>query len=239
MPSYPGSIFAPAARSNGQTIDASHINDVQDEITAIEGGIRQGTAPLNSSNSTVANLSVAGGSTLLGLVVSGGGVSITVGSTITGTLNITGGTTLATLQVNTGSTLGGSLNVTHGSTFGANVNLSTSLTFLGSAPTSPAAANTIYGPNICSAFAVCSSTPAGLNAFNISSVTGVATGRTALAFATPMASSNYCVVVSPEGQSSRADLTVDVKASTGFEVRSYSSGALDYLQFSMHVMGRG
>jgi hypothetical protein len=63
MPSFPDSVFAPANRSNGQTIDASHMNGVQDEIVAIEGGYRNGTAPLNSSNSTVANLSVTGGST--------------------------------------------------------------------------------------------------------------------------------------------------------------------------------
>ena len=49
MPSFPDSVFAPANRSNGQTIDASHMNGVQDEIVAIEGGIINGTARVNSS----------------------------------------------------------------------------------------------------------------------------------------------------------------------------------------------
>lgn len=72
MPSYPGSIFAPASRSNGQTIDASHVNDLQDEVVAVETGLLNGTARLNSSNSTAANLSVTGGSTLNNLQVSTG-----------------------------------------------------------------------------------------------------------------------------------------------------------------------
>lgn len=63
MPSFPTSVFAPSNKSAGQTIQAAHINDAQDEIVAIESGYRTGTAPLNSSGSTVTSLSVAGGST--------------------------------------------------------------------------------------------------------------------------------------------------------------------------------
>lgn len=36
---YPTSVFSPASRSNGQTIDASHVNDVQAELTAIENAL--------------------------------------------------------------------------------------------------------------------------------------------------------------------------------------------------------
>jgi hypothetical protein len=36
---YPTSVFSPSARSNGQTIDASHVNDVQTELTAIENAL--------------------------------------------------------------------------------------------------------------------------------------------------------------------------------------------------------
>lgn len=71
MPSFPGSVFAPANRANGQTIDASHMNGVQDEIVAIEDGYRNATAPLNSSNSTMANLSVSAGSTFTSVNVTG------------------------------------------------------------------------------------------------------------------------------------------------------------------------
>lgn len=49
MPSFPDSVFAPANRSNGQTIDASHMNGVQDEVVALESGFINGTARLNSS----------------------------------------------------------------------------------------------------------------------------------------------------------------------------------------------
>jgi len=63
MADFPTTVFAPATRSNGQTIDASHVNNLQAEVTAIEDGYLNATAPLNSSGSTVATLSVSGGST--------------------------------------------------------------------------------------------------------------------------------------------------------------------------------
>lgn len=84
--SYPGSVKIFASRSNGQTIDASHVGDLQDEVAAIEGGITQGTAPLNSSNSTVLNLSVTGNSTIAG--------NLTVAGTLTASGNFTFSTTV-------------------------------------------------------------------------------------------------------------------------------------------------
>ena len=47
---------------------AAHVNDLRSEVTAIEGGYVNGTAPLNSSASTMATLSVTGGSTFAGPV---------------------------------------------------------------------------------------------------------------------------------------------------------------------------
>src|SRR3990167_5149863 len=78
MPSYPTSVFAPTNKSAGQTIQHTHVNDLQDEVVAIEGGLRNGTAPLNSSGSTVATLSVAGGSTFAGTMQVTGGSTFTV-----------------------------------------------------------------------------------------------------------------------------------------------------------------
>lgn len=52
---YPTSVFNPAARSNGQTIDASHINDLQSEVNAVE------TALLGTITHSV---NVSGASTL-------------------------------------------------------------------------------------------------------------------------------------------------------------------------------
>lgn len=78
MPSYPTSVFSPTSKSAGQVIQAAHVNDLQDEIVAIETGLTQGTAPLNSSNSTVGKLNVTGVSTLGGAVTFGAGVASTV-----------------------------------------------------------------------------------------------------------------------------------------------------------------
>ena len=63
MANYPNSVYSPSAKSAGQTIAAGFFNDPDGEITAIEDGILNGTARLNSSNSTVATLSVTGAST--------------------------------------------------------------------------------------------------------------------------------------------------------------------------------
>ena len=82
--SYPSAVKTFAARSNGGVIDASHVNDLQDEVNAIEAGLLNGTAPLNSSKSTLVSLSVTGASTLAGTV------NVTGNSTFTGTVNFTG-----------------------------------------------------------------------------------------------------------------------------------------------------
>jgi hypothetical protein len=68
MASYPGAVKNFTSKNAGDTIQPAHINDLQDEVTALEAGLLNGTANLNSSNSTLANLSVVGGSTLTGNV---------------------------------------------------------------------------------------------------------------------------------------------------------------------------
>ena len=100
--SFPNSIFAPATIQTGDTLQPSNINDPNAEIIAIETGFRQGTAPLNSSGSTVTSLSVTGGSTL---------GALTAGASSVASLHVTGASTLASLQVTGGSTVG-SLQVT-------------------------------------------------------------------------------------------------------------------------------
>jgi hypothetical protein len=52
----------------GDLIQPSFGNDLQDEVHAIEAGYLQGTAPLNSSNSTVASLVVSSNLTVQGTV---------------------------------------------------------------------------------------------------------------------------------------------------------------------------
>lgn len=101
MASFPNSIFAPTTKNTGDTIQASHVNDVQDEIIAIEQGYRQATAPLNSSGSTMTSLSVTGGSTLASVSVTGGSTfgTVVAGASTLASLSVSGGSTLASLNV--------------------------------------------------------------------------------------------------------------------------------------------
>jgi len=71
LASFPDSVKSFAARSNGQTIDASHVGDLQDEVNALESGYLNGTARLNSSASTLASLDVNGNSTLASSITLG------------------------------------------------------------------------------------------------------------------------------------------------------------------------
>jgi hypothetical protein len=95
MASYPGAVKSFTTKNAGDTIQPAHINDVQDEVAALEDGLLNGTAPINSSritapsaqitNATVTNLSVTS-------------FAFPANSTLTN-LNVTGGSTLASLNV--------------------------------------------------------------------------------------------------------------------------------------------
>lgn len=84
MASYPTSVFAPSAKSAGQTIDASHINDLQNEAIAVEDALLNGIAHA--------------------VTISTGGLTVSTGS-----VNIGGPSSVATLQVNGRSTLAGNM----------------------------------------------------------------------------------------------------------------------------------
>lgn len=102
MASYPGAVKTFTSKSDGagNRIFAAHINDLQDEVTAIEDGLLNGTAPINSSRITAASVSVAGNSTVaanfsvggaasvLGSVVIGGGLAVTSGSSFSGDVTL-------------------------------------------------------------------------------------------------------------------------------------------------------
>ena len=99
MASFPGSVKSFASRANGGVIDASHVNDLQDEVNAIEDGYLNATAHLNSSNSTAANLSVLGGSTLTGLHVTStasydSSVTCSTHAQVNGVFSVVGGSIL-------------------------------------------------------------------------------------------------------------------------------------------------
>ena len=72
---YPTSVYSAATKNSGDTVQAAHVNVLDAEVTAIEQGLI--TGPISLPNSTVANLSVTGGSTFTGAVVFNGAVTIT------------------------------------------------------------------------------------------------------------------------------------------------------------------
>lgn len=97
MASYPGAVKTFAVRANGQTIQDTWFNDLQDEVTALEDGILNGTAPLTSSRITGASLQVSGGSTLASLSVTGNSTlaAVTQGASTLASLSVSGGSTFA------------------------------------------------------------------------------------------------------------------------------------------------
>ena len=105
MASFPTTNKTFASRSNGAVIDASHVGDLQDEVAALEDGYLNATARLNSSNSTVANLSVTGKSTLTGTV------QITGASTLAGAVTFGAGVA-STVSFASSVTFSGAVTIT-------------------------------------------------------------------------------------------------------------------------------
>ena len=106
--SYPGAVKTFTSKANGDQIQASHVTDLQDEVTALEDGLLNGTAPINSSritapaaqvtNCTVTNLTVTNfafpaNSTLTNLNVTGG--STFSGANFSSNVNIVGDSSIA------------------------------------------------------------------------------------------------------------------------------------------------
>lgn len=113
MANFPNSVTAFSAKQDGigQIIAASHVNTIQDEVAAIEDGYLNGTARLNAGNSTVATLSVAGGSTFAGTLAMGstavqiGSSAVPVQKVWASAIDVAGGSALMTLlKANSGTT---------------------------------------------------------------------------------------------------------------------------------------
>jgi hypothetical protein len=85
MASYPGAVKTFTNRSAGQTIEAAHMNEVQDEINAIESGILNGTATVTCSNATVQRFVAQGNAQL-------------TNSSFSGSISVAGGSTMFALQ---------------------------------------------------------------------------------------------------------------------------------------------
>ncbi len=70
--SFPTAVKTFTSRNAGDVIQPAHVNDLQDEVAAIETGYLTGTAPLVSSHvSAAAGLSVVGNSTLASTITIG------------------------------------------------------------------------------------------------------------------------------------------------------------------------
>src|SRR3990167_7722793 len=69
MPSFPTTPKTFTTKNTNDVIAAAHVNDIQDEVNAIETGYLNASARLNSSASTLASLSVTGGSTIAGELI--------------------------------------------------------------------------------------------------------------------------------------------------------------------------
>lgn len=97
MATYPNGVYAPSAKASGNTIQASFFNDPEAEITAIEDGLKNGLQH---------GLTINTG----GLTVSTGSVNIGGPSSLA-TLSVSGGSTLASLHVTSTSSFGSSVTV--------------------------------------------------------------------------------------------------------------------------------
>lgn len=80
MANFPSAVTSYATRNPGDTIPSADWNSFAAEITAIEDGLINGTAPLNSSNATFVNVTATHLTANAGLQVTG---NSTLGSTIT------------------------------------------------------------------------------------------------------------------------------------------------------------
>lgn len=95
MAQYPSAVKTFTAKSSGDTIQPAHINDLQDEVTALEDGLLNGTAPINSSRITAPSAQF-GNCTISSLSVTS--FNFPTNSTLTN-VNVTGGSTFAGLNV--------------------------------------------------------------------------------------------------------------------------------------------
>lgn len=127
MASYPGAVKTFTSKSDGagNRIFAAHINDLQDEVTAIEDGLLNGSAPINGSNATFPRVTVSSLCACSSLSVAFGGTmsSLQVGDNLNvlGPSSFTGDVTCnANVGINAGLSLNGQLqlNGVQTSTFG-------------------------------------------------------------------------------------------------------------------------
>lgn len=97
--SYPTAVKSFTVKTASQKVLAAHVNDLQDEVAAIEAGILNGTAPVNAAASTFTSLSVSGGSTVTTLQAGASTLTtLQAGASTLTSLNVAGGSTVRDLM---------------------------------------------------------------------------------------------------------------------------------------------
>ena len=123
MAQYPAAVKTFTTKNAGDVIQPSHIGDLQDEVTAIEDGILNGTAPINSSRIT-ATAAQLGPSTVASLSVTGTVKSHLLFDHNTYDIGASSGTQPRNLYVAQGAGIGGNLTVLSSAVIGGGVTLS-------------------------------------------------------------------------------------------------------------------
>jgi hypothetical protein len=111
MASFPVSVKTFATRSAGQTIGSAHVNDLQDEVNAIEDNLVNGLQLVLTARgftTSTGRLNIGGASTL---------TTLQAGASTLGTVQA-GASTLASLQVGANSTFTGNVTITGSLTVG-------------------------------------------------------------------------------------------------------------------------
>ena len=99
MASYPNAVKSFGTKNAGDTIQPAHINELQDEVAALEDGLLNGTAPINSSRITAPAAQISN-ATISSLTVSVMSITnLQTTASTTASLNVTSGSTMAALNV--------------------------------------------------------------------------------------------------------------------------------------------
>lgn len=209
MASFPTSVKTFTTRNAGDTIQPAHVNELGDEVTAIEDGLINGTAPIVSSrisapasqitNSTVTNLSVTGQSTLAS--------SVTIGAQ-------------RYIFPSSGGSTGDVLTCV--STSGSTMTLEWRATGAG-VPTVKASARV-------------DGSLALVHGVNVSGTSTIATGQVTVRFSSALASSVYYVAVTMAESGGRRRPTAYNLQSTGFQVDLWDDATPALVNAAFHAV---
>ena len=131
--SFPGSVKTFSTKSTGDTIQASHVTDLQDEVTAVETILLNG--PLTMGNSTVntvfTNTSVTISNSTVNTAHTSAGLTVGANVTVNATTVFVGNSTVNTAHTSAGLTVGANVTVNATTVFVGNSSVNTAITGTG------------------------------------------------------------------------------------------------------------